>query len=106
MNLPSGTAMPTASGVKPIIRVAGSSRPVMAAAMSATEEESARLLRMEADLAFPVYVKPARGGSSIGVSKASDQASFREALDAVTASESYTQALLPVGNGLLVAVKD
>ena len=31
---------------------------------------------------------------------------IREALDAVTASESYTQALLPVGNGLLVAVKD
>lgn len=31
---------------------------------------------------------------------------IREALDAVTASESYTQALLSVGNGLLVAVKD
>ena len=31
---------------------------------------------------------------------------IREALDAVTASESYTQTLLAVGNGLLVAVKD
>lgn len=31
---------------------------------------------------------------------------IREALEAVTLSESYTQALLPVGNGLLVAVKD
>jgi len=31
---------------------------------------------------------------------------IREALDAITQSESYTQALLPVGNGLLVAVKD
>lgn len=31
---------------------------------------------------------------------------IREALEAVTASESYTEALLPVGNGLLVAVKD
>ncbi|MDO5677445.1 MAG: class I SAM-dependent methyltransferase [Propionibacteriaceae bacterium] len=31
---------------------------------------------------------------------------IREALEAITASESYTQALLPVGNGLLVAVKD
>lgn len=31
---------------------------------------------------------------------------IREALEAVTASESYTQAMLPVGNGLLVAVKD
>lgn len=30
---------------------------------------------------------------------------IREALDAITESESYTQALLPVGNGLLVAVK-
>lgn len=31
---------------------------------------------------------------------------IREALDAVTTSESYTQALVPVGNGLLLAVKD
>lgn len=30
---------------------------------------------------------------------------IREALEAVTLSESYTQALLPVGNGLMVAVK-
>lgn len=30
---------------------------------------------------------------------------IREALDSVAASESYQQALLPVGNGLLVAVK-
>lgn len=30
---------------------------------------------------------------------------LREALEAVTAAESYTEALLPVGNGLLVAVK-
>ncbi len=30
---------------------------------------------------------------------------IREALEAVTESESYTQSLLPVGNGLLVAVK-
>lgn len=31
---------------------------------------------------------------------------IREALEAITGSESYTQAMLPVGNGLLVAVKD
>lgn len=30
---------------------------------------------------------------------------IREALEAVTAAETYTQALVPVGNGLLVAVK-
>lgn len=29
---------------------------------------------------FPVFVKPARGGSSIGVSKAADEAAYREAL--------------------------
>ena len=40
---------------------------------------------VEACGGFPVFVKPARGGSSIGVSKASDQASFREALDAAFA---------------------
>lgn len=31
---------------------------------------------------------------------------IREALEAINDAESYTQALLPVGNGLLVAVKD
>ena len=40
---------------------------------------------VEACGGFPVFVKPARGGSSIGVSKASDQASFREALDSAFA---------------------
>lgn len=34
---------------------------------------------------FPVFVKPARGGSSIGVSKAADEASYEEALDAAFA---------------------
>ena len=31
---------------------------------------------------------------------------IREALDAVKAAECYTTSLLPVGNGLLLAVKD
>lgn len=31
---------------------------------------------------------------------------IREALEAITASEEYSQTLLPVGNGLLVAVKN
>lgn len=30
---------------------------------------------------------------------------IREALEAITAAESYTQALVPSGNGLLIAVK-
>lgn len=34
---------------------------------------------------YPVFVKPARGGSSIGVSKASDEASYLEALRAAFA---------------------
>lgn len=34
---------------------------------------------------FPVFVKPARGGSSIGVSKASDEAEYAAALDAALA---------------------
>lgn len=34
---------------------------------------------------FPVFVKPARGGSSIGVAKATDEASYRAALDAAFA---------------------
>ena len=47
--------------------------------------EADELAAVEACGGFPVFVKPARGGSSIGVSKASDQASFREALDAAFA---------------------
>ena len=34
---------------------------------------------------YPVFVKPARGGSSIGVSKAADEAAYREALEAAFA---------------------
>ena len=40
---------------------------------------------VEACGGFPVFVKPARGGSSIGVSKATDEAGYREALDAAFA---------------------
>lgn len=40
---------------------------------------------VEACGGFPVFVKPARGGSSIGVSKASDADAYREALDAAFA---------------------
>ena len=40
---------------------------------------------VEACGGYPVFVKPARGGSSIGVSKANDAAEYREALDAAFA---------------------
>jgi len=37
--------------------------------------------RVERDLRFPVFVKPANLGSSVGISKAKDAAQFREAMD-------------------------
>lgn len=40
---------------------------------------------VEACGGFPVFVKPARGGSSIGVSKANNEQEYREALDAAFA---------------------
>lgn len=45
---------------------------------------SAEDARMAAEACggFPVFVKPARGGSSIGVSKATDEASYQAALEA------------------------
>lgn len=40
---------------------------------------------VEACGGYPVFVKPARGGSSIGVSRAADEAAYAEALDAAFA---------------------
>ena len=50
---------------------------------SASRDEA--LAAVEACGGFPVFVKPARGGSSIGVSKASDEAGYAEALEAAFA---------------------
>jgi len=41
-----------------------------------------RVLDEIAELGWPVFVKPARGGSSIGISKASDVAELHEAIEA------------------------
>ncbi len=49
----------------------------------ATAEDEARVV--ESCGGYPVFVKPARGGSSIGVSKANNEAEYREALDAAFA---------------------
>ena len=49
--------------------------------------EAEELSAAEACGGFPVFVKPARGGSSIGVSKATDAASYRAALDAAFARD-------------------
>ena len=48
-------------------------------------DEAAELGAVEACGGFPVFVKPARGGSSIGVSKANDAAEYRAALVAAFA---------------------
>lgn len=47
--------------------------------------DEARSAAVEACGGFPVFVKPARGGSSIGVSRAADEAAYAEALDAAFA---------------------
>jgi D-alanine-D-alanine ligase len=43
--------------------------------------ERKRVLDAIAEMGFPVFVKPARGGSSIGTSKARDQATLIEAIE-------------------------
>jgi D-alanine-D-alanine ligase len=51
-----------------------------AAAVPASAERK-RVLDAVAELGFPVFVKPARGGSSIGTSRATDLASLAEAIE-------------------------
>ncbi|HXL20702.1 MAG TPA: D-alanine--D-alanine ligase, partial [Streptosporangiaceae bacterium] len=48
--------------------------------VSATAERK-RIYDATAELGYPVFVKPARGGSSIGTSKAADQAALIEAIE-------------------------
>jgi D-alanine-D-alanine ligase len=43
--------------------------------------ERKRIYDAIAELGYPVFVKPARGGSSIGTSKANDQAAMTEAIE-------------------------
>ena len=52
------------------------------AAGPAEAAERKRVFDAIAELGFPVFVKPARGGSSIGTSKAHDQASLAESIEA------------------------
>lgn len=46
-----------------------------------TELDDAFVARVEAELGWPVFVKPANMGSSVGISRASDAAELRRALD-------------------------
>lgn len=54
----------------------------------ATEDRSALLARIEATFAYPVFVKPANAGSSVGASKAEDRASLAVALDVAAKEDS------------------
>jgi D-alanine--D-alanine ligase len=49
---------------------------------AAATAERKRIFDEIAELGYPVFVKPARGGSSIGTSKANDQAAMVEAIEA------------------------
>jgi D-alanine-D-alanine ligase len=58
------------------------------AATAAATAERKRVFDAIAELGFPVFVKPARGGSSIGTSKAAGQASLAEAIEAAREYDS------------------
>ena len=54
---------------------------VCSAAAEGTEEDlDGVVLRIERELGYPVYVKPANQGSSVGISRVSDSSQIREAL--------------------------
>jgi D-alanine-D-alanine ligase len=53
---------------------------VEASELSEPSAGDALLDRLEADLGYPCFVKPANMGSSVGISKATDRASLREGL--------------------------
>jgi D-alanine-D-alanine ligase len=57
-------------------------QPGPGAGPAAAAAERKRVLDAIAELGFPVFVKPARGGSSIGTSKAHNQAALIESIEA------------------------
>lgn len=50
------------------------------------EDAAECLARVDAELAYPVYVKPARGGSSIGIARVEDAAGLKQA---IVAAQEY-----------------
>lgn len=50
-------------------------------------EPTALLDRIESKLAYPIFVKPANAGSSVGISKAADRAALRSAIDTALAED-------------------
>lgn len=65
---------------KQVLEIAGIPQ-VAFVAIVAGQDLEAKVAEVEAKLTYPVFVKPANMGSSVGISKATDQASLREALD-------------------------
>jgi D-alanine--D-alanine ligase len=57
-------------------------QPAPGAGSAAAAAERKRVFDAIAELGFPVFVKPARGGSSIGTSKAHNQAALIESIEA------------------------
>ena len=55
--------------------------PEAATGMAPVTAERKRVLDEIAELGWPVFVKPARGGSSIGISRVDDQAGLEEAIE-------------------------
>jgi D-alanine-D-alanine ligase len=60
---------------------AAGSGPAAAASRPAAETERKRVLDAISELGWPVFVKPARGGSSIGTSRADDLAGLYRAIE-------------------------
>jgi D-alanine-D-alanine ligase len=54
-----------------------------------SELDDAFVARVGAELGWPVFVKPANMGSSVGVSRAADPAELRAALDVATSFDEY-----------------
>ncbi|MCW2959659.1 MAG: ddlA [Thermoleophilia bacterium] len=66
---------------KAILRDAGIDVAPEVVAHRSRDERDATVARVNAELSYPVFVKPARLGSSIGISRATDEETLRVALD-------------------------
>jgi D-alanine-D-alanine ligase len=84
----------TAKGlpVGPYVVVREGDWPAADAPGETTSVEAKRVLDDIAELGWPLFIKPARGGSSIGTSKAHDMAGLREAI--ATARQYDTKVLV------------
>jgi D-alanine-D-alanine ligase len=77
--------------VGPYVVVTAQDWPTGAESAGGLAVEAKRVLDDLADLGWPLFVKPARGGSSIGTSKAHDMAQLQ---DAITLARQYDPKVL------------